>query len=328
VRFYRVVFASLGKILPSKTNRPENQNRSSCFTWRGRLGLIINPGMTPLLLTAKPVTESLFEKSKSRVDLFRTQFGRAPKLAVVLVGEDPASVIYTNRKGEMAIKLGMEHQTIRLPGSSTPEQVKSEITKLNLDQNVDGILIQRPLPKGFSESEVLYWVDPAKDVDAFHPENTGRLVLGLPTFLPCTPAGVMEILKHYQIEVAGKTACVIGRSSIVGKPMSALLLQANATVVMAHSQTRDLPALTRQADIVVAAIGKPEFITGDHLKTGAVVIDVGINRRGDGKVVGDVHFDSAAKKAAAITPVPGGVGPMTINVLMQNTIMAAELRVK
>jgi methylenetetrahydrofolate dehydrogenase (NADP+)/methenyltetrahydrofolate cyclohydrolase len=245
---------------------------------------------------------------------------------VVLVGEDPASVIYTRRKGEAAAKVGMEHDTIKLPVTATPQEVKAVIDRLNADRAVDGILIQRPLPKGFKEEEVLYWVAPEKDVDAFHPIDTGRLVLGLPAFAPCTPAGVMELLKHYQINPSGKIACIIGRSSIVGKPMAALLLQANATVLQCHSKTPDLAAMSRQADIVVAAIGKAEAIRAEHIREGAVVIDVGINRLESGKIVGDVAYEEVCKKASAITPVPGGVGPMTIAILLQNTVWAAEQR--
>jgi methylenetetrahydrofolate dehydrogenase (NADP+)/methenyltetrahydrofolate cyclohydrolase len=283
----------------------------------------------PTLLLAKPVAESIRAQVKQRVTAFAQKYGRAPKLSVVLVGEDPASVIYTTRKGEAAHAAGMQHETINFPGTATPAEVHAVIQRLNADPRVDGILIQRPsggLPSSFKEEEVLYWVSPQKDVDAFHPENLGRLALGLPTFAPCTPAGVMEILNYYKISAAGKLACVIGRSSIVGKPMSMLLLQANATIFQAHSKTPDLRVVARQADIVVAAIGKPEFIDSSYLKDGAVVIDVGINRRPDGKVVGDANFEDCSKKASAITPVPGGVGPMTITILLQNTILAEEMR--
>lgn len=284
---------------------------------------------SPTLLLAKPVAESIRARVKDRVSAFKQKTGRAPKLSVVLVGEDPASVIYTTRKGEAAHAVGMEHETINFPGTATPAEVHAAVRRLNADPRVDGILIQRPsggLPKSFKEEEVLYWVAPEKDVDAFHPENLGRLALGLPTFAPCTPAGVMEILRHYGISVAGKLACVIGRSSIVGKPMSMLLLQENATVLQTHSRTPDLRAIAKQADIVIAAIGKPEFIDSSYLKEGAVVVDVGINRKSDGKVVGDANFEDCKKKASAITPVPGGVGPMTIALLLQNTVLAAESR--
>lgn len=279
-----------------------------------------------LQILAKPVVERVHNEVAQRVAAFKAKAKRSPKLVVVLVGEDPASVIYTRRKGEAAAKVGMEHDTIKLPATSTPQEVKAVVDRLNADRAVDGILIQRPLPKGFKEEEVLYWVAPEKDVDAFHPTNTGRLVLGLPAFAPCTPAGVMELLKHYNIDPSGKIACIIGRSSIVGKPMASLLLQAHATVIQCHSKTPNLPTVCRQADLVIAAIGKPEFVRADYVREGAVVIDVGINRLESGKIVGDVAYDEVSKKASAITPVPGGVGPMTIAILLQNTVWAAEQR--
>lgn len=277
-------------------------------------------------LLAKPVVEKIHADIRARAAAFARSTGRRPKLAVVLVGTDPASVIYTTKKGEAALAVGMEHQSVLFPATATPEEVHAAIQNLNMDPTIDGILIQRPLPASFKEEEVLYWVSPEKDVDAFHPLNTGRLHLGLPCFAPCTPSGVMELLSHYQINPAGKLACVIGRSSIVGKPMAALLLQANATVLHCHSKTPDLPAICRQADIVVAAIGKPHAINRSHIKPGAVVIDVGINRTPEGKVVGDVHYSEVAPVSSAITPVPGGVGPMTIATLLRNTVWAAEQR--
>ncbi|OFZ20149.1 MAG: hypothetical protein A2X94_09590 [Bdellovibrionales bacterium GWB1_55_8] len=279
-----------------------------------------------LTLAAKPVAEKIRKSVQERSAAFLVRHHRAPKLSVVLVGTDPASVIYTRKKGEAAIACGMEHETITLPVTSTPVEVKNVIDRLNADPRVDGILIQRPLPKGFREEEVLYWVAPEKDVDAFHPVNTGRLALGLPCFQPCTPAGVMELLKHYEVQPAGKLACVIGRSSIVGKPMAAMLLQADATVLHCHSRTPNLRAISSQADIVVVAAGKPGLIDSSYVREGAVVVDVGIHRNAEGKVVGDVVFDDVARKASAMTPVPGGVGPMTIAVLLQNTIWAAEER--
>jgi methylenetetrahydrofolate dehydrogenase (NADP+)/methenyltetrahydrofolate cyclohydrolase len=275
-------------------------------------------------LIAKPVVEELQKDIQTRTAAFRAKTGRAPKLSVILVGEDAASQIYTSKKRETALKLGMESEVIVMPATSTPGDVKAVVDRLNADAAVDGILIQRPLPRSFSEEEVVYWVLPEKDVDAFHPESTGRLVLGLPTFRPCTPAGVMEILKHYGIDPAGKIAGVIGRSSIVGKPMASLLLQANATVLQAHSRTPDLKAITTQADILVVAIGKAQMIDESYVKPGAVVIDVGIHRTAEKKVVGDCDFDSISKRASQATPVPGGVGPMTISVLLQNTIASAE----
>jgi methylenetetrahydrofolate dehydrogenase (NADP+)/methenyltetrahydrofolate cyclohydrolase len=282
--------------------------------------------MTQLL--SKPVTDEIFSKVRKRIQDFVDLYGRAPKLAVVLVGNDPASTIYTRRKGEVAVFLGMEHQSWHLPPTATPDEVRSLVTQLNHDPKIDGILIQRPLPSSFREEEVMYWVAPDKDVDAFHPENAGRLFLGIPKFQPCTPSGIMTLLAHYGISVRGKIACVIGRSSIVGKPMAALLLQADATVLQCHSKTPNLKKFTQQADILVVAAGKMGLIDRTFVKKGAVVIDVGMHRNSDNKVVGDVLFEEVEKVASSITPVPGGVGPMTIAILMQNTITAAECREK
>ncbi|HLD99241.1 MAG TPA: bifunctional 5,10-methylenetetrahydrofolate dehydrogenase/5,10-methenyltetrahydrofolate cyclohydrolase [Bdellovibrionota bacterium] len=281
-----------------------------------------------ITLAAKPVTESIKNSVRERAENFRRAHGRKPKLVVIIVGQDPASVIYTTKKRETAIAVGMESETLAFPSSAEPKEVESAIEKLNADPTVDGILIQRPLPRNFKEEEVLFWVAPDKDVDAFHPLNTGKLSLGLPCFAPCTPAGVMEILKHYQINPSGKLACVIGRSSIVGKPMAALLLQANATVLHCHSKTPDLRRIASQADILVVAAGKPGLIDASYVREGAVVVDVGIHRNSAGKVVGDVLFEQVAPKTSAITPVPGGVGPMTIAVLLQNTMLSAEVRGK
>ena len=279
-----------------------------------------------ITLSSKPVVAALREDTAARAQKFKARYGRVPRLAVVLVGEDPASVIYTTRKGEAAVAAGLEHETIRLPASETPRNVREAVEKLNRDPAVDGILVQRPLPRSFNEEEVVYWVAPEKDVDAFHPENAGRLFLGLAAFQPCTPSGVMEILKYYKIPVAGKIACVIGRSSIVGKPMAALLLKADATVLQCHSRTPNLAAITKQAEILVVAAGKPRMIGAEHVRDGAVVIDVGMHRDPAGKVFGDVRFDEVSPKCSAITPVPGGVGPMTIAVLLRNTVLAAERR--
>lgn len=279
-------------------------------------------------ILAKPVIEKLEGDLRARVEAVTRKLGRPPKLSVVLVGEDPASVIYVTKKGEMAVKLGMLSETVRLPSTSTPEEVRAVVQKLNWDETVDGILIQRPLPKGFREEDVLYWVDQSKDVDAFHPESAGRLVLGLPCFFPCTPHGVMLLLEHYGVDPRGKIACVIGRSSIVGKPMASLLLQKDATILQAHSRTPDLRAITKQADILIVAVGKAQMIDASYVKQGAVVIDVGVHKSAEGKTVGDVVFDSVAGVASAISPVPGGVGPMTITVLMQNTVFSAEQKAK
>jgi methylenetetrahydrofolate dehydrogenase (NADP+)/methenyltetrahydrofolate cyclohydrolase len=277
-------------------------------------------------LLGKPVADTILNDVRVRTSLFIERYHRPPQLSVILVGNDPASTIYTRKKGETATALGMKHQTINLSANATPSEVKAIIDLQNQDPTVDGILIQRPLPKGFKEEEVLYWVSSEKDVDAFHPINAGRLFLGLPAFQPCTPSGIMALLKYYQISPAGKTACVIGRSSIVGKPMASLLLKADATVLQCHSRTQDLRAMTLQADIVIVAAGKMNFIDQSYIKKGAVVIDVGIHKDSNGKTVGDVQFDSVAQNASALSPVPGGVGPLTIAILMENTITAAEQR--
>lgn len=279
-----------------------------------------------LLLKAKPVADAIKAHLKKEVRQFQESAGRAPKLVVILVGEDPASIIYTSKKTKTAEELGFESETMRLPASTDPSELKRVVERLNADAATDGILIQRPLPKSYDEKEVLLWVNPEKDVDAFHPENLGRLNEGLPGLVSCTPSGVMELLKHYEIEISGRTACVVGRSIIVGKPMAALLLRENATLIQCHSKTADLEKFTKQADILVAAAGKPGLITGKHIKPGAVVVDVGIHRTQEGKLVGDVDFETASKVASAITPVPGGVGPMTITMLLKNTLQAARTR--
>ena len=281
---------------------------------------------TPRLIKAKPVLEKLKSDVASKVAAFEKEWGRKPRLAVVLVGEDPASVIYTSKKGKVAVELGMEHATLKFPAEASPSEVREAVLRLNEDPKVDGILIQRPLPAAFPEHEILYWVAPEKDVDAFHPETVGRLQLGLTCFQPCTPSGVMELLRHYEVDVAGKEVCVIGRSAIVGKPMAALLLQAHATVTQCHSRTKNLPEVTRRAEVLVVAAGKPGLIGREHIRPGAVVIDVGIHRKPEGGLCGDVRFEEACEVASAITPVPGGVGPMTIGVLMRNTLLAAEQR--
>jgi methylenetetrahydrofolate dehydrogenase (NADP+)/methenyltetrahydrofolate cyclohydrolase len=279
-----------------------------------------------LQLFAKPVAHQIKENVTQRVHQFTLAHGRRPKLSVILVGDDSASRIYTQKKGELAQTLGMDHETISFDSNISPEQVRDCVQSLNEDPQVDGILIQRPLPKCFKESEVLYWITPSKDVDAFHPIHAGELFLGLPTFQPCTPAGIMELLTYYKIPIRGQVACVIGRSSIVGKPMAALLLQADATVIQCHRKTSDLKALTRQAGILIVAAGRPGLIDSTFVRPGSVVVDVGIHRTNDGKIIGDVNFESVAPIASALTPVPGGVGPMTLSILMRNTIQAAEIR--
>lgn len=281
-----------------------------------------------ILLRAKPFLEAFYPELETRVKNFKKKSGRVPKLVVVLVGEDPASVIYTSQKGKVATQLGMDHETLRFAGNVSPKEVRERIQKLNEDPSVDGILVQRPLPQSFKEEELIYWISPQKDVDAFHPENVGKVLLGLPAFAPCTPAGIMKLLEHYKIPVAGKVAAVIGRSSIVGKPMAALLTQAHATVIHCHSRTPNIRDLTRQADVVIVAAGKPRLVGKDWLKPGAVVVDVGIHRTAEGTVVGDVQFDAVSNEVKAISPVPGGVGPLTIACLMENTLLSAERSLK
>ena len=258
--------------------------------------------------------------------------GVSPGLAVVLVGEDPASQVYVRNKGRAAEEVGMASWTHLLPAESSQTEVLALVEKLNRDPAVHGILVQLPLPKQIDTQAVIAAIDPAKDVDGFHPINAGRLSIGLPGFVPCTPQGCMILLHEALPDLSGRKALVLGRSNIVGKPIAQLLLQAACTVTVAHSRTRDLVAECRAADILIAAIGKPEFVRGDWIKPGAVVIDVGINRIADlaqpgkGKLVGDVAFAEAVTQAAAITPVPGGVGPMTIACLLKNTLQGALTR--
>lgn len=249
---------------------------------------------------------------------------RAPKLAVILVGDNPASAIYVRNKEKAAAEVGVESLVYRLD-SATQEELTALIEQLNADETVDGILVQMPLPAPLNEREILQTINPAKDVDGFHPLNLGKLLIGEPAPVACTPKGCMRLIRLAKQDLTGLYAVVIGRSVIVGKPMAQLLLNANCTVTTAHSKTRDLPALCRSADIVVAAIGKPKTVKADWIKDGAIVIDVGINRLEDGKLCGDVDFDACFDKCAAITPVPKGVGPMTIAMLLENTVEAAEL---
>ncbi|NLV35636.1 MAG: bifunctional methylenetetrahydrofolate dehydrogenase/methenyltetrahydrofolate cyclohydrolase FolD [Clostridiaceae bacterium] len=249
--------------------------------------------------------------------------GIYPGLAVVLVGSDPASQIYVNRKQKACEELGILSYPYALDEKTSEEELLTLISDLNKDPKVNGILVQLPLPAHINEDKIIPAISPDKDVDAFHPENTGRIMNGNPVFLPCTPAGIMELIKESGMQVEGKKCVVVGRSNIVGKPMAMLLMAANGTVTICHSRTRDLEEECRKADILVAAIGRPEYIKGSFIKPGAVVIDVGMNRLESGKLVGDVEFSTACEIASAITPVPGGVGPMTITMLMKNTITAA-----
>ena len=254
--------------------------------------------------------------------------GVTPGLAVVIVGNDPASEVYVRNKCRACEAVGFHSEKYELSGDSTEEELMALIDKLNDDKNIHGILVQLPLPKHLDVEKVLLRIKPEKDVDAFHPYNTGKIMQGKYDFLPCTPAGVMELLARYNVEIKGKDCVVVGRSDIVGKPMAMLLLHKDGTVTVCHSKTKDLSEVCRRADIIIAAVGRANFVTADMVKEGAVVIDVGINRLPDGKLCGDVAFDEVEKKASAITPVPGGVGPMTIAMLMRNTLTAAQKSVK
>ncbi len=278
-----------------------------------------------LLLKGKPVAEKVMEELQSSIAALFPRMGRPPGLAVVLVGEDAASQVYVRIKGRAAKKLGIETFDHHLSEDASQDDITSLITELNHDEKVDGILVQLPMPGHLNEADILQRVSPQKDADVFHPENFGKLVLKQGVLKPCTPAGVLEILKFYDIGLEGKKIVVIGRSKIVGLPLSILMLHENATVTVCHSRTRYISAITREADIVVAALGRPKFLTADMVRQGAVVVDVGINRV-DGELVGDCDFETLRDKASAITPVPGGVGPMTVAMLMGNTVRAYSLQ--
>jgi len=258
---------------------------------------------------------------------FLAAFGRPPGLRVILAGDDPGSAVYVRSKEKAAREAGFAAETLRLPGSATESELLGRVSEANRDPSIDGLLVQMPLPAGIDTRKTLDAVDPAKDVDGFHPVNAGLLQQGRPHLVPCTPAGIMELLRRSDIEVAGKRAVVVGRSDIVGKPMAALLLAANATVTMAHSRTRDLPAVCREAEILVVAIGRPRFVTAEFVRPGAVVVDVGINRL-EGGLAGDVDFESVRAVASAATPVPRGVGPLTVAMLLKNTVRAANSRAR
>lgn len=278
--------------------------------------------MTARIIDGKSIAKELRESLAPRVAALKEQ-GITPGLTVIVVGDDPASAIYVRNKERACVKLGMNSQVLRFPAETTQEEILNTVRLLNQDDSVHGILVQLPLPRHIDEQAVLRAIDPDKDVDGFHAMNAGRLMNGEPGFVACTPKGVMRLLEVSGVELDGKNAVVVGRSNIVGKPMALLLLQKNCIVTIAHSHTKDLAAVTRSADILVVAVGRAGFITGDMIKPGAAVMDVGINRV-DGKVVGDVDFESAKEVASCITPVPGGVGAMTIAMLMENTVEAAE----
>ncbi|CAI3294875.1 MAG: bifunctional methylenetetrahydrofolate dehydrogenase/methenyltetrahydrofolate cyclohydrolase [Enterococcus cecorum] len=275
------------------------------------------------VLNGKELAQKLQQEMTQEVTELKEK-GLQPGLAVILVGEDPASQVYVRNKERAANNIGMYSVVYRLPETTSEADLIAKIEELNHDDKVHGILVQLPLPKHINEDLVLDTIDPAKDVDGFHPMNLGNLFAGKPTMIPCTPAGIMELIKLSCLDLAGKNAVIIGRSNIVGKPMAHLLLQANATVTICHSKTKDLPKVAKQADVLVVAIGRANFVTADFVKEGAVVIDVGINRDENNKLTGDVKFDEVAPLTSYITPVPGGVGPMTITMLMRQTIDAAK----
>ena len=274
------------------------------------------------IIDGKKIAANVKAEVRAEVEKLKAA-GKNPGLAVVLVGNNPASRVYVSNKEKDCAECGFQSYEYALPEETTEAELLALIDKLNADSNVDGILVQLPLPKQICEQTVLHAISPAKDVDAFHPENVGHIMIGDFNFLPCTPAGVIEMLDASGIDIAGKHCVVIGRSNIVGKPMAMLLLHRSGTVTICHSKTKDLAEQTRQADILVAAVGKAGFVTADMVKEGAVVIDVGMNRNAEGKLCGDVCYDEVAAKASAITPVPGGVGPMTRAILMRNTLTAA-----
>ena len=277
------------------------------------------------IVSGKVVSAKVREKIKGDVASFYKKHGRAPGLAVIMVGNNPASAVYVRNKHKACLEVGITSYEITFDENISEEELLAKIRELNADSSVDGILVQLPLPKHISEERVIETISSVKDVDAFHPENVGKIMIGNYTFLPCTPAGVIELLEHYNVQVEGKKCVIIGRSNIVGKPMAHLLLERNGTVTVCHSRTRELREIAKEADILVVAIGRANFVTADMVKPGAVVIDVGINRLSDGKLAGDVDFSSVEPVASLITPVPGGVGPMTITMLLKNTLSAAKM---
>jgi len=283
--------------------------------------------MTARIIDGKAISQEVRAEWKLRVDALKVR-GITPGLAVIIVGEDAASKVYVGNKIKACAELGIYSEHIELPGDTSEATLLEQIAKLNADPKIHGFLVQLPVPKHIDSNKVLLAISPNKDVDGFHPMNVGELVTGNPQFQPCTPYGVMKLLEKSGVEIEGQHAVVVGRSNIVGKPMALMLLQKNATVTICTSRTVDLAKFTRDADILVVATGKPQMITGDMIKPGAAVIDVGINRLPNGKLVGDVDFDSAREVAGFITPVPGGVGPMTITMLLASTVMAAERSVK
>ena len=279
----------------------------------------------PYIIDGKAISKQIKDELRDEVEKL-TEAGINACLAVIQVGKDPASTVYVNNKKKACAYVGINSRSYELPEDTSEQTLLDLVQKLNEDPEVNGILVQLPLPKQIDEDKVIRTISPDKDVDGFHPVSVGRLWIGEKGFLSCTPAGVIQLLKRSGIEIEGKECVIIGRSNIVGKPMAMLLLHENATVEITHSKTVDLKEVTKSADILVAAIGKPKFVTADMVKDGAVVIDVGMNRDENGKLCGDVYFESVKDKCSFITPVPGGVGPMTISMLMQNTLTAAKIQ--
>ena len=280
-----------------------------------------------VLMDGKLVSEKTRDNIKSEVERLKNEFNKTPGLAVIVVGDDPASAVYVRNKHKACLAVGMNSYQIALPATISQDELIFKIEELNADPSVDGILVQLPLPAHISEVAVTKAILPEKDVDAFHSENVGKIMIGKYDFLPCTPAGIVRLLDFYNISVEGKSCVVIGRSNIVGKPMALLLLERNGTVTVCHSKTKNLKEITKTADIIIVAIGKPRFLTADMVKPSAVIVDVGINRGDDGKLVGDVDFEAVSEVASYITPVPGGVGPMTITMLLENTLTAARKQI-
>lgn len=276
------------------------------------------------IIDGRQISQQIKDELKEKVNAYKKQ-GVEITLAVVKVGNDPASAVYVRNKEKACEYVGITSRTLALPEETTEQELLDTVKQLNEDYTVNGILVQLPLPKHIDESKILLAIDSHKDVDGFHPVNVGKMVIGEDTFLPCTPAGIIEMLKRSNIEISGKECVVIGRSNIVGKPMSMLMLKENATVTITHSRTKDLSKVTKRADILIAAIGKAKYVTSDFVKEGAVVIDVGMDRDENGKLCGDVDFDGVSQIASAITPVPGGVGPMTVTMLLVNCLRSVEL---
>ena len=276
------------------------------------------------IINGKEISLQIKDELKEQVKKYKEE-GVEITLAVVKVGNDPASAVYVRNKENACEYIGINSKKIEMPEETTEEELLKLIDELNNDSAINGILVQLPLPKHIDENKILLAIDPIKDVDGFHPVNVGKMVIGEPSFLPCTPAGIIEMIKRSDLDIEGKECVVIGRSNIVGKPMSLLMLRENATVTITHSRTKDLKSVCKRADIVVAAIGKAKFVDKDYIKDGAIVIDVGMDRDEDGKLCGDVDFDSVEPIAGAITPVPGGVGPMTVTMLLVNCLRSVEL---